>query len=64
MLAYRPPDTVEDAHGRGDIRDRDTIDNDVDHDGNKSMLLDVEWTRVQGKRVAKRGETISRKDPF
>lgn len=28
------------------------------------MLLDIEWSRVQGERAAKHGNTISRENPL
>ena len=37
---------------------------DVDHNGDESMFLDIEWSRVQGERAAKHGNTISWENPL
>ena len=64
LLAYRPLDTVNDAHCSGDISDFATTYYNVGHDGDQSMFFDVEWPGIQGTQVAKGGNAIFRKNPL
>lgn len=64
LFANRPVVMEDDTRSRGDVRDCCPIHNDVDHNGDKSMLLNVKRPGVQGERVAERGNTISWENPF
>jgi hypothetical protein len=64
LLAYRPLDAIEDMLCRGDICDRGSVYNDVDHDADKGMFLYVERPGIQGESVAKRGNAIFWKSPL